>query len=172
VTHLAPIRLTKELVLQALQDVKDPEIPVVSIVDLGIVQDITLVGGRVTVSITPTFTGCPAIELMRREIIERVRALGADDVDVPIVLDPPWSTDRIAPAGLAAMRSIGIAPPHPRFAADRSLSLTPAVEAVACPWCGSTRTSLESAFGPTICRSIHYCHECRQSFEQFKALGP
>lgn len=164
--------LTKDLVLQALQDVKDPEIPVVSIVDLGIVQGVVLAGGRVTVSITPTFTGCPAIEHMRREIVERLIELGADAVEVPIVLDPPWSTDRITPAARQAMEQIGIAPPHSGFTADESLSLTIAVESVPCPWCGHRNTSLESAFGPTICRSIHYCHTCRQSFEQFKALGP
>jgi ring-1,2-phenylacetyl-CoA epoxidase subunit PaaD len=178
--------LSAATVLEALRDVKDPEIPVVSIVDLGIVQDVVVHGLTVTVAITPTFTGCPALELMRTEIRDRVLAAGATRVDVPVVLDPPWSTDRISPEGRAAMRAIGIAPPvrssqapgaaaATPFVADVSLPLSvqsqSQVGATPCPWCGSADTAVESPFGPTICRSIHYCHACRQSFEQFKELS-
>ena len=174
--------LTRESILAALADVKDPEIPVVSVVDLGIVQAVTVSGRDVSVAITPTFTGCPALEVMRAEIAARVIELGADHVVVPVVLDPPWSTDRITPEGRARMAMIGIAPPEHvgpggapgasrvRYQADDALSLSPTDSPVVCPWCGSANTSQESAFGPTICRSVHYCASCRQSFEQFKNL--
>ena len=167
--------LTRERVLAALDDVKDPEIPVVSVVELGIIQAIAIDGCRVTVAITPTFSGCPALDLMRQEIRERVLALGATQVDVPVVLDPPWSTDRVDPAAWRRMQAIGLAPPPPpvaRYRADESLSLQLAAPtlAVACPFCGSSDTVLENAFGPTICRALHYCNSCQQPFEEFKAL--
>jgi ring-1,2-phenylacetyl-CoA epoxidase subunit PaaD len=167
--------LSREQVLAALDDVKDPEIPVVSVVELGIVQAIRIDGRHVTVAITPTFSGCPALELMRQEIRERVLALGASEVDVPVVLDPPWSTDRVAPEAWQRMKAMGLAPPPPhatRFLADSDLMLQVIAPqpVVACPFCGSHDTSLENAFGPTICRALHYCHACQQPFEEFKAL--
>lgn len=165
--------LSREQVTAALNDVKDPEIPVVSVVDLGIVQAIAIDGSHVTVAITPTFSGCPALAMMRQDIRERVLALGATEVDVPVLLDPPWSTDRVAPEAWQRMRSIGLAPPPPRtspFHADADLSLLGAPAAVACPFCGSADTVLENAFGPTICRALHYCNACQQPFEEFKAL--
>lgn len=171
--------LTPEGILDALQDVKDPEIPVVSVVDLGIVQTVEVVGDRVTVSITPTFSGCPALDLMRSQIRERVRELGAGEVEVPVVLDPPWSSDRITPEARERMKTIGLAPPPPagRFRADISLTSSPSLAAVPaevaaspCPFCGSENTELEGPFGPTICRSLHYCHDCQQPFESFKPL--
>jgi len=176
--------LTPERVLEALDDVKDPEIPVVSVVELGIVQSVSIDGDRVTVAITPTFSGCPALHLMRAEIAERVLALGAASVDVPVVLNPPWTSDKIAPAARERMREIGLAPPPPagpRFQADLDLALMPSGRSgpaelaaheppVTCPFCGSSDTIVENPFGPTICRSIHYCHACQQPFEQFKAL--
>ena len=164
--------LTVDAVVEALQDVKDPEIPVVSVVELGIVQGVHIDGTRVTVAITPTFSGCPAVELMRAEIAERIGRMGATSVDVPIVLDPPWSSDRIAPAARERMREIGLAPPAIRsaFDPDAALMLSAAANPVACPFCGAADTTLENAFGPTICRAIHYCNACRQPFEEFKAL--
>lgn len=174
------MNLTAEGILAALDDVKDPEIPVVSVVELGIIQDVAIDGDRVTVSITPTFSGCPALHVMRAEIAERVLALGASAVDVPVVLDPPWTSDRIAPAARERMKAIGLAPPPPagsRFHADLDLMLMPAtgtppepLAPILCPFCGSDHTTVENTFGPTICRSLHYCHACQQPFEQFKAL--
>lgn len=179
--------LSREAVLAALEDVKDPEIPVVSVVELGIVQAVEIEGDRVRVAITPTFSGCPALELMRAEIAERLRALGAAVVEVPIRLDPPWTSDRISPAARERMRAIGLAPPPPRrapAAPDPELALAPflapsgypgaaeldPVAPVACPFCASEDTVLENAFGPTICRALYYCRACRQPFERFKAL--
>jgi ring-1,2-phenylacetyl-CoA epoxidase subunit PaaD len=165
-------------ILFALQDVKDPEIPVVSVVELGIVRSVEVEGGVVNVSITPTFLGCPALETMRREIAERIAELGYTEVTVQVVRQPAWSSDLIAPAARERMKSIGLAPPAAvAFRADPELGLAPAggpsataPVGVACPYCGATDTVLESSFGPTICRALHYCNACRQSFEEFKAL--
>lgn len=171
--------LTITTILAALQAVKDPEIPVVSVVELGIIQSVAVDGDAVTVSITPTFSGCPALHVMRAEIEACVRALGASQVTVDTVLDPPWSSDRIAPEARERMKAIGLAPPPMmRKVPDQDLlvQLLPtrvdmALESPpACPFCGSPDTELENAFGPTICRSLHYCHACQQPFEQFKSL--
>lgn len=172
---------SREAVLAALRTVTDPEIPVVSVVDLGIVQSVEIDGGRVVVAITPTFSGCPALDVMRDDIRAAVLGAGAAAVEVPIVLDPPWSSDRIAPEARERMRAIGLLPPPPaaaRFRADPALALGPAPgegapgdEApVPCPFCGSEDTVVENPFGPTICRSLHYCRACQQPFEAFKAL--
>jgi ring-1,2-phenylacetyl-CoA epoxidase subunit PaaD len=177
VTAPAGLRLTPATVLEALDAVKDPEIPVVSVVELGIVQSVTVDGDDVTVAITPTFSGCPALHVMREEIEACVLALGARQVTVDIVLDPPWTSDRIAPAARERMKAIGLAPPPPAarraFAID--LELLPRADAPseappACPFCNAMETELENAFGPTICRALYYCHACQQPFEQFKAL--
>jgi ring-1,2-phenylacetyl-CoA epoxidase subunit PaaD len=145
---------------------------VVSVVDLGIVQSVAVEGDEVDIAITPTFTGCPALETMRAGIAAAARSAGATTVRVTVQLDPPWTSDRISPAARAAMAKLGIAPAAPvgsPFAADPGLALSPAPPH--CPWCGSRDTVMDSPFGPTICRSVHYCRACRQSFEQFKSLG-
>lgn len=177
------VRLDRAAVEAALCDVPDPEIPMVSVVDLGIVQAIAIApgpdGDAVTIAITPTFAGCPALEMMRDDIRAAVRALGAASVEVNIVLDPPWTSDRITPAAREAMRAIGLAPPPPagRFRADPTLALSPttvdaaaSAEPVPCPFCGSTDTVTDNPFGSTLCRSVHYCRGCEQPFEAFKAL--
>ncbi len=172
--------LDRAAVETALRAVPDPEIPMVSVVDLGIVQSIHIepgpAGDRVAIAITPTFAGCPALTMMRDDIRAAVLALGAAEVDVRIVLDPPWTSDRISPAAREAMRAIGLAPPPPagRFRADPALTLASAVDAaeapVACPFCGSADTVVDNPFGSTLCRSVHYCNRCQQPFEAFKAL--
>jgi len=164
--------LTEAAILEALDAVKDPEIPVVSVVELGIVQAVEVDGDAVRVVITPTFSGCPALHVMRQDIQACVEALGARRVTVDIALDPPWTSDRISPAARERMKAIGLAPPPPAgrrsFSIDLDLELTPAPPT--CPFCGSGDTALENAFGPTICRTLYYCHACQQPFEQFKAL--
>lgn len=158
-------RLTREQVLEALQDVKDPEIPVISIVELGLVADVVVAADEVRVALTPTFAGCPAVELMRAEAERRLRALGAPAI-VTITFDPPWDSDRISAAGRRKLKEFGLAPPPRRSGAVDLIELLVAD----CPYCGSADTRLESAFGPTLCRAIYYCDACRQSFEQFKPL--
>jgi ring-1,2-phenylacetyl-CoA epoxidase subunit PaaD len=160
--------VTAEQVWAALAEVADPEIPVVSVVDLGVVRDVDVGNGRVRVVFTPTFLGCPALEAMRAAMAKRIEALGAD-AEVDVVLDDSWSTDRITPAGRQKLRAAGFAPPAPRAEGEPTLvQLQRAV--FRCPYCGSTDTRLENIFGPTPCRSIRYCSECRQPFEQFKTI--
>ena len=151
-----------------LASIADPEIPAISIVDLGIVRDVELVDGMLQVELLPTYIGCPALEMIRATVSERLDPIRADpssgvrQVLVTISYAEPWTAERISPAGRAALRASGFAPPE---AGPRLLTLTPPAT---CPYCGSRRTILENAFGPTRCRSIHYCTACRQPFEQFK----
>jgi ring-1,2-phenylacetyl-CoA epoxidase subunit PaaD len=148
--------------------VPDPEIPVISLVDLGVVRDVEVDDGRVRVEFTPTFLGCPAVDVMRDRMEEAVRALGGEP-QIDVVLDDSWSTDRITPAGREKLRESGFAPPAPREAAGPTLVQLES-HAFRCPYCGSTDTRLENIFGPTPCRSIRWCASCRQPFEQFKTI--
>jgi ring-1,2-phenylacetyl-CoA epoxidase subunit PaaD len=155
-------------VWEALAEIPDPEIPVISIVDLGVVKDVTVEGSRVHVLFTPTFIGCPALDSMRRSIEHRIEELGGD-AEISIVLDDSWSTDRISPAGRAKLAEAGFAPPAARSGAPTTLvQLERAPHR--CPWCESSDTRLENIFGPTPCRSLRYCNACRQPFEQFKTV--
>jgi len=160
--------VTSEAVWAALAELPDPEIPVISLVDLGVVRDVAVDGERVTIEFTPTFLGCPALDAMRVRMDEAVRSLGGDP-DVRVVLDDSWSTDRITPAGRAKLREAGFAPPAPREAGEPTL-VQLQTGAFRCPYCGSSDTHIENLFGPTPCRSIRYCDACKQPFEQFKTL--
>jgi ring-1,2-phenylacetyl-CoA epoxidase subunit PaaD len=152
----------------ALEQIPDPEIPVVSLVDLGVIRSVDVSGGQVRVELTPTFLGCPALEAMTRALAETVASLGGEP-DVRVIQDDSWSTDKITPAGREKLRAAGFAPPAPREAsAPRLVQLRSSV--FRCPYCGSTDTSLENIFGPTPCRSLRYCASCRQPFEQFKTI--
>jgi ring-1,2-phenylacetyl-CoA epoxidase subunit PaaD len=154
--------VTAERVWAAFEEIPDPEIPVISLVDLGVIRSVDVEDGHVHVELTPTFLGCPALETMTREIEKKVRELGGDP-DVEIVNDDSWGTDKITPAGREKLRAAGFAPPAPRL-----VQLQSAVHK--CPYCGSTDTALENIFGPTPCRSLRYCNGCRQPFEQFKTI--
>ena len=160
--------VTAEDVWTALAEVEDPEIPVISVVDLGVVRDVRVEGARVHVAFTPTFLGCPALEVMRDRMAERISQLGAE-AEVEVVLDDSWSTDRITAAGREKLRAAGLAPPAPRGSGSPTL-LQLRSGAFRCPYCGSTETTLENVFGPTPCRSLRYCASCRQPFEQLKTI--
>jgi ring-1,2-phenylacetyl-CoA epoxidase subunit PaaD len=159
--------VTAEQVWDALAEIPDPEIPVISLVDLGVVKTVRVDGGDVHVEFTPTFLGCPALEVMRDAMAARVRELGAEP-HVDVVLDDSWSTDRITPVGREKLRASGFAPPAPRKA--QPLQLVELQRGFRCPYCGSKDTKLENLFGPTPCRSVRYCNACRQPFEQFKTI--
>jgi ring-1,2-phenylacetyl-CoA epoxidase subunit PaaD len=159
--------VTEEQVWQALAEIPDPEIPVVSLVDLGVVKGVRIDDGAVRIDFTPTFMGCPALDAMRLAMEERVAELGGT-AEVNVRLDDSWSTDDITPAGREKLRAAGFAPPAPRAAGK--LELVQLERGFRCPYCNSTQTRLENIFGPTPCRSIRYCEECRQPFEQFKTI--
>jgi ring-1,2-phenylacetyl-CoA epoxidase subunit PaaD len=169
VSRTPPVpRVAPEQVWRALAQIPDPEIPVISIVDLGVVADVRVEGRRVQVAFTPTFMGCPALDTMRAQMEHAIRSLGAEP-DVRVVLDDSWSTDRISPEGREKLRAAGFAPPAPRSAGQPTLVQLERAP-FRCPWCDSTDTRLDNVFGPTPCRSLRYCNACRQPFEQFKTI--
>jgi ring-1,2-phenylacetyl-CoA epoxidase subunit PaaD len=159
--------VTVDQVWEALAEIPDPEIPVISLVDLGVVKSVQIENGSVRIELTPTFMGCPALEAMQRALEAKVSELGAEP-DVRVVLDDSWSTDCITPEGREKLRQAGFAPPASRAAGK--LELVQLQRGFRCPYCGSSDTRLENLFGPTPCRSIRYCESCRQPFEQFKTL--
>jgi len=150
--------VTAEQVWAALDEIPDPEIPVISLVDLGVIRSVDVSEGHVHVEFTPTFLGCPALEFMKRAIEDKVPG-----AEVEVVQDDSWSTDKITAAGREKLREAGFAPPAPRLVQLQS-------HVHRCPYCGSTETKLENLFGPTPCRSLRYCTSCRQPFEQFKTI--
>jgi ring-1,2-phenylacetyl-CoA epoxidase subunit PaaD len=160
--------VTAAQVWDALAEIPDPEIPVISLVDLGVVRAVEVQNGYVRVDFTPTFLGCPALEVMRDAMADGIRALGAEP-EINVVMDDSWSTDRITPAGREKLRESGLAPPAPREAAAPTL-VQLQTNVFRCPYCGSTETKLENIFGPTPCRSLRYCASCKQPFEQFKTI--
>jgi ring-1,2-phenylacetyl-CoA epoxidase subunit PaaD len=155
-TALAASPSVDELMV-ALAEVADPEIPMVSIVDLGIVHRADVAAdGRIEVELLPTFVGCPAIDAIRLAVGHRLATFGRP-VDVSITFEVPWTSERITAAGRARLRESGFAPPAEP-------------EHVRCPYCDSPNVAMDSAFGPTLCRSLFYCRACRQPFESFKAV--
>jgi len=160
--------VTAEQVWDALAGIPDPEIPVISLVDLGVIREVSVEDGHVRVDFTPTFLGCPALDVMRDAMAERIRSLGAEP-EINVRADDSWSTDRITPEGREKLRVSGFAPPVPRDATAPTLVQLRS-NVFRCPYCGSTETRLENIFGPTPCRSLRYCATCRQPFEQFKTV--
>ncbi len=159
--------ITTTHIWQALEEVKDPELPHVSVVEMGIVRDVQLEADRVHVKMTPTFSGCPALDVMRHDIAAKVRELGFTQVTVETVLHPPWTSDWIADSARDKLQQLGIAPP---IRHGGNLIPIAFLDVATCPRCGSSNTILKNAFGPTLCKSLWYCHECQDGFEQFKAL--
>jgi ring-1,2-phenylacetyl-CoA epoxidase subunit PaaD len=156
--------VSEAAVWAALAEVPDPEIPTISVVDLGVIRGVQVDGERLTVEMLPTFVGCPAIEVMRAQIGERLAPL-ADEVIVKLSFAEPWTSDRITEKGREHLRSSGFAPPG--LGPADELAVMPIAS---CPYCGSRNTTLENPFGPTLCRAIYHCGDCRQPFEQFKRV--
>lgn len=158
-------------VQEALAGVMDPEIPTASIVDLGMVQRVATSGDEIQVDLLPTFVGCPAKDVIGEEAERAVGDVAGDRrVRVRFVYDPPWTTDRITEAGKRALREYGISP-HWEGGPPTGSVVVPLLSksGTACPYCGSTDTAMEAAFGPTPCRAAHFCRSCRNAFEGFKA---
>jgi ring-1,2-phenylacetyl-CoA epoxidase subunit PaaD len=159
---------------QAAEMVTDPELPMLTLADLGVLRDVrTTSQGTVVVSITPTYSGCPAMDAMRDDLAFALHAAGFPDVDIRIVLQPAWSSDWISEAGRRKLADAGIAPPGAaaqRAAGPIPLTLGPTVRRVECPRCGSPDTELMSAFGATACRSLHRCRACAEPFEHVKEI--
>lgn len=165
-TVLAPTDVGS--VWAALAEIPDPEIPTISIVDLGVVRSVAVDDDRVVVELLPTFVGCPALEIIREAVEDRLAGI-RPLVDVSFSFAEPWTTDRISDRGRLGLIAGGFAPPSAGGAVVGP-SIVPLDVAVACPNCGSRRTRLDNVFGPTLCRSIRYCLDCREPFEGFKVV--
>ena len=153
--------------------VRDPELPMLTLADLGILRDVREAAGRVVVTITPTYSGCPAMEAIRDDLAAALRAAGHRRVEVRTVLTPAWTTDWITPAGRDKLAAAGIAPPGPaprRGSGPVPLALGRTGTAVACPRCGHADTERIAAFGATACRELRRCPECREPFEHVKEI--
>jgi len=150
-----------------LQDVQDPEIPVLSVLDLGVVRHVAIENGGVEVSITPTYSGCPAMQEISSDIQKHLEKHLEEKVTVHTVLSPAWTTDWMTQEGKDKLRDFGIAPPV--GSVDKN-SLFPDKKVVPCPHCGSKNTTLISQFGSTACKSMYKCEDCLEPFDYFKCL--
>ncbi|HEV3302253.1 MAG TPA: 1,2-phenylacetyl-CoA epoxidase subunit PaaD [Planctomycetaceae bacterium] len=153
-------------VLSALGEIEDPEMPVISIVELGIVRDVKINGDHAEVTLAPTFSGCPALSTITESVRHKMQAIGFADVDVKLAFDPPWSTDCISETGRQKLKRMGIAPPE-MHGGDVLTALELPTE---CPYCGSRNTTRRNSFGTTPCRAIYFCNNCVQPFERVKPL--
>jgi ring-1,2-phenylacetyl-CoA epoxidase subunit PaaD len=170
-TPTAAAAVDLDAVRRALAEVMDPELPMLSVVDLGIVHrlEVSAPDGVIRVEILPTFVGCPALELIKTSIADRLAAFGRP-VEVTATFEVPWTSERISPAGRRALLAAGIAPPTGAIENGGGPALIDLERRVPCPHCGSRRTTLENVFGPTQCRTIRYCTDCRQPFEAIKPV--
>ncbi|WP_018131987.1 1,2-phenylacetyl-CoA epoxidase subunit PaaD [Effusibacillus pohliae] len=158
-THVEAI---EQAVWNGLQEVTDPEIPCISVVEMGMIHRVEVEGGDVQIEVTPTFIGCPAVKIIERSIVERVSAIpGVKRAQVKFVFEPTWTSDRISETGREKLRQFGITPPPRRPQDDWEIT---------CPFCGSADTTLDNLFGPAACRSIAYCRTCKNPFEALKPI--
>lgn len=151
---------------ELLDEVKDPEIPVVSLVEMGMIRQVGIEDGKVTVIITPTFAGCPALHVMEADIIQRLKQKGVEKVKIKTSLNPPWTTDLLTPEARRKLKEFGLSPP-PIHEGKLDIALE---QPATCPYCNSENTTLQNDFGPTLCRAIYTCDDCQQPFEQFKPI--
>ncbi|MFI5221084.1 MAG: 1,2-phenylacetyl-CoA epoxidase subunit PaaD [Bacteroidia bacterium] len=158
--------ISESEIWKALEEVKDPEIPTLSMVDMGIITKIEIAGENVFVEMTPTFVGCPAIKMMEQMVHDRLSEMGIKNISVKTTLDKPWDSNKITDRGLLCLKKHGLAPP-PKHHGEITDEL---LENIVCPFCGSRNVEMKSPFGPTLCRSLHYCNNCLQAFEQFKPI--
>ena len=158
--------VSADTIWSLLEEVRDPEVPVLSIIDLGIVRDVRVEGASIHIIITPTYSGCPAMDVISMDIRLKLIEKGSRDVTITQQLSPAWTTDWMSEAGKEKLRAYGIAPPNPKqqFCTTEMFR----EEAVACPRCGSFHTELISQFGSTACKSMYRCLDCKEAFDYFK----
>jgi ring-1,2-phenylacetyl-CoA epoxidase subunit PaaD len=159
---------SRDELLDILDEVKDPEVPVISVVELGIVRDVEASERGIVVTITPTYSGCPAMREIELDIRAALEARGLGPVELRTTYTPAWTTDWISAAARAKLEAYGIAPPGPAHEAGELITLR--LASLRCPYCASKNTEQKSAFGSTACKAIWFCRECRQPFEEFKAI--
>lgn len=153
-------QIDKKALFEFLEEIKDPEVPVLSIIDLGLVRDIQLQDDELCITITSTYSGCPAMDMIAANIRIQLATLGFKKVKVIMAISPPWTTDWMSEEGKRKLHQYGIAPPDKRFAIPH--------DGVECPHCGSNHTRLISEFGSTACKALYQCNECKEPFDFFK----
>jgi ring-1,2-phenylacetyl-CoA epoxidase subunit PaaD len=159
--------VSREQIYNWLEEVSDPEIPVLSVIDLGVVRDAQIINGEWLITITPTYSGCPAMKTMEEDILSKLKDNGIDSAKVELVLAPAWSTDWLSENGRIKLREYGIAPPEHEV--DKSvLFAEPTI--VPCPKCGSRNTRMVSQFGSTACKALYQCNDCQEPYDYFKCL--
>ena len=159
---------THDDVLRILDEVMDPEVPVLSVVELGIIRDVQVDETPIRITITPTYSGCPAMHIMEQDMRAALAVHGITDVEFRTVYAPAWTSDWIPAQAKEKLRRFGIAPPAPAAEQGGLITLTRRQTAVTCPYCGSVNTERRSEFGSTACKAIHYCNACHQPFDEFK----
>lgn len=152
-----------------IKEIPDPEIPVLTITDLGVIRDVVLEGSKVIVTITPTYTGCPAMSQFEDDIKATLKHNGYPDVEIKITYDPPWTTDWLTDEAKLKLQKYGIAPPQEKTT-DKKYLIGQSKENVICPQCKSTNTKMISQFGSTACKALYQCEECKEPFDYFKCL--
>lgn len=159
--------ITLSNIMGWLQEVKDPEIPVISLIDLGVITNVSIDSNKkVRVEMTPTFVGCPAMDYMVNDVKDTLKKNGIEEFEVNVTFKENWSSNNITDEGRKALKQFGLAPP-PIYDLVVDLDI---LEQTPCPFCDSTDTELKTPFGPTLCRAMHYCNNCKQAFEQFKPV--
>ena len=168
---VAPAPASRDEILAVLDTVMDPEVPVLSVRELGIVRDVVVDGsGAVTVTVTPTYSGCPAIRVIEEDIVAALRVAGFADVRVQTTYSPAWTTDWIPESARAKLKAYGIAPPSRADSGGGLVQLMRVRAAAQCPYCDSRQTEVRSEFGTTACKSVNWCRACGQPFEEFKSI--
>lgn len=160
--------ISKQEIIGYLEEVHDPEIPVLSILDLGILRQVETENGETIITITPTYTGCPAMNVIEDDIRSKLKEKGIEKFKIKTILSPAWTTDWISEEGKKKLKDFGIAPPE-KSSPDKNLLSNTAKE-VACPRCGSKNTEMKSFFGSTACKSLYVCNDCKEPFDYFKCL--
>jgi ring-1,2-phenylacetyl-CoA epoxidase subunit PaaD len=163
------VSIDRNRAFEILESVKDPEIPVLSIIDMGIVRDFRIENDKAIVEITPTYSGCPAMKMIADEIILALQNSGLENVEVKTVLNPAWTTDWMNEAAKQRLKEFGISPPNKVQMTDL-FQIRFENEKIPCPYCNSNNTNKTSEFSSTACKSLHYCKECLQAFEYFKCI--
>tara|TARA_B100000902_G_C27021883_1_gene770035 strand:- start:216 stop:707 length:492 start_codon:yes stop_codon:yes gene_type:complete len=160
--------ISQEQIMKILEGVMDPEVPVLSVLDLGVIRDVKIRKSGVEIDISPTYTGCPAMDVISSSVKNAILSIGVNNVKVNTVLTPPWTTDWISEAGRKKLEDFGIAPPQQNSKIKRELF--EAAQKVPCPKCKASDTSCVSLFGSTACKALYKCNVCLEPFDYFKCL--
>ena len=160
---------TKEHILSLLSEIPDPEIPVITIIELGVIRDVIIIDNTtIELKITPTYSGCPAMQQIEADVRKKLTEHGFTSISIQTIFSPPWTTDWITPLAKEKLRQYGIAPPE-TTTEDKSW-LTGKTKQIACPRCKSTNTKLISQFGSTACKALYQCNDCLEPFDYFKCI--